>query len=413
MLKALDSFGSSLNIFLPLCILLCFIKTASSTHADQAKTSSLLSPIGDPIDVWDSVDTWKRCKIVDVPDIPARIYVEGEDKIHMIEGSTHFYPMLGNSIFNFTRSCKPAWNMTGDGDPAMFSANEFLDSAIAFSNGTVVALIHTEFPGNRYNMCNSTAYPLCWTVSIGLAISSDHGLSWSHARPPPNHLMAAVPYVYDETQLAYGWGDPSNIVLNPKDGYYYVAMWNRNQIGKQKSGICIARTRELLDPSSWKGWDGRGFSTTFVSPYSMDPKAPKDQHICTVIENIPTLCAALSMVWSVYLEKFVMTIGCFDELSKSFYISTSDDLIHWTPMRPFFDADMVPPRVKKMITSISYPSLLDPLAFSSRGDRNFYTIGKEPYLFWVSLGHSPYTDGRHLWASPMRFNREEEDLSNA
>jgi hypothetical protein len=80
-------------------------------------------------------------------------------------------------------------------------------------------------------------------------------------------------------------------------------------------------------------------------------------------------------------------------------------------MRPFFDADMVPPRVKKMITSIGYPALLDPLAISSQGDRNIYTIGKEPYLFWVSLGDSPYTDGRHLWASPMRFNKKGDDLS--
>lgn len=154
-------------------------------------------------------------------------------------------------------------------------------------------------------------------------------------------------------------------------------------------GICIARTRNLLDPSSWRGWDGKGYSTTFVSPYSLDPEAPKESHICSVIENIPTLCAALSMVWSVHLEKFVMTIGCFDELSKSFYISTSEDLIDWTPMRPFFDADMVPPTVKKMITSISYPALIDPLA-PSFGDRNYYTIGKEPYLFWVSLGHCKY-----------------------
>jgi len=110
--------------------------------------------------------------------------------------------------------------------------------------------------------------------------------------------------------------------------------------------VAAARTRDLLNPSSWRGWDGRRFSITFVSPYSLDPEAPKEPHICTVIENIPPLCAALSIVWSVYVEKFVMTIGCFDELSKSFYISTSEDLIHWTPMRPFFDADMVPPRVK-------------------------------------------------------------------
>ena len=89
---------------------------------------------------------------------------------------------------------------------------QFLDSPIAFDNGTVVALVHTEYPGNNYNasgpdapMCPGKAYPTCWTVSIGLLTSHDHGATWAHARPPPHHLVAAVPYAYNATQMAYGW----------------------------------------------------------------------------------------------------------------------------------------------------------------------------------------------------------------
>ena len=60
--------------------------------------------------------------------------------------------------------------------------------------------------------------PTCWTVTIGLSISHDWGKTFQHARPPPHHLVAAVPYGYNQSQLAYGWGDPSNIVKHPKDG---------------------------------------------------------------------------------------------------------------------------------------------------------------------------------------------------
>ena len=94
----------------------------------------------------------------------------------------------------------------------------------------MVALIHTEYPGNRFNNCDGPSYPYCWTVTIGLGISHDWGVTWQHARPPPHHLVAAVPYKYNQTQLAYGWGDPSNIVRNPKDGMFYVAFINRNQV---------------------------------------------------------------------------------------------------------------------------------------------------------------------------------------
>lgn len=57
-----------------------------------------------------------------------------------------------------------------------------------------------------------------------------------------------MPYGYNESQLAYGWGDPSNILKHPKDGYYYAAMWNRNQVGLQAPGICMMRESTSSPP---------------------------------------------------------------------------------------------------------------------------------------------------------------------
>ena len=73
----------------------------------------------------------------------------------------------------------------------------------------------------------SAGYPHCWTVTVGLAVSHDWGKTWTHAAPPPGHLVAAVPYRYNQTQLASGWGDPSNILRHPSDGYYYVYCTSR------------------------------------------------------------------------------------------------------------------------------------------------------------------------------------------
>jgi len=59
----------------------------------------------------------------------------------------------------------------------------------------------------------------------------------------------------------------------------------------------------------------------------------------------------------------------------------------------------LPHNVSSMVTSMSYPTFIDPMS----GDANFNSIGQFPYLFWVSIGHSPETDGRHLWATPFSF----------
>jgi hypothetical protein len=305
--------------------------------------------------------------------------------------------MSGPSLVNQVRECAAAWNMTGDADPSHFAGNEFLDSPVALGNGTVFALVHTEYPGNDYHNCTGPAYPLCWTVTIGLAVSHDDGATWAHARPPPAHLVAAVPYGYNASHLAYGWGDPSNIVRNPRDGFFYAAIWNRNTIGLQAPGVCIMRTADVSDPASWRAWGGAAYDRAFASPYTLAP-GTEAAHVCAVT-NLPN-CPVGGLAWSTVLGKWVGTFDCSLQAGAKFYWATSDDLLTWSEPESLYSRADLPPDAARNVTSMSYPTFMDDAA----GGDNFDTIGATPSLFWVSIGHSPYTDGRRLWATPFNVS---------
>jgi len=328
----------------------------------------------------------------------------------MIDGSTITYFMSGPTLLNQTRECTYEFNKTGDPDPAHFASNEFLDSSFAFENGTVVSLLHTEYPGNNYNHTGPGAphctaglkYPACWDVSIGLGVSHDWGKTWRHARPPPHHLVASVPYPYTPSQLASGWGDPSNILKHPTEDFYYAAIWNRHQVGLQAPGICMMRTSNLMDPSSWRAWNGTDYSVQFTSAYTMEP-GTEAKHICTVTNlpagDVTSGCAPAGLVFSNHLHKFVMTLGC----GSSFKFATSTDLIGWSATQVLDVKHNLQPHISKMVVGMNYPTFMDPSAPRVFGDRNYYTIGQNPYLFWTSIGHSPHSDGRHLLATPFHF----------
>ena len=76
-----------------------------------------INATGDPQVVWAAVDTLHKCGIIDVPDVPARVFQDTEGVTHMIEGSTKFHWMTGPNPLNLTRNCTMAMNETGDPNP--------------------------------------------------------------------------------------------------------------------------------------------------------------------------------------------------------------------------------------------------------------------------------------------------------
>ena len=340
-----------------------------------------VTPAGPPVSVWGSIDSLHKCGVNDTPDIPARAFVDNDGLVHMIVGSTAFHRMVGPTLFNQTRDCEPTWNSTQNPDPSMFASAEWLDSPHVFPNGTVVALAHVEYDAMSIAVPKCPhPYPLCWTVTVTQVISDDFGRSWRHARPPPAHLVAAVPYGFNASQPASGWGDPSNFFRSPLDGLYYFAVLNRNQVGLQAPGICFARTADLTDPTSWRAWGGAAWNVSWVSPYTMAP-GTEAEHVCATVVTSEQ-CMPSGVVWSTYLELFVITLDCIaGRLNQgAIYMATSPDLINWSPVTVLYAFADLPADVRKNVTSFTYPTFIDPQAVDGG---NFGAIGQDAPLFWV------------------------------
>ena len=105
-----------------------------------------ITPTGSPVSVWGSIDSLHKCGVNDVPDIPYRVFVDGVGVVHAIVGSTSFHIMTGPSVFVQNRSCDSAWNSTESPTESLYAAAQWLDSPHVFPNGTVVALVHNEYP---------------------------------------------------------------------------------------------------------------------------------------------------------------------------------------------------------------------------------------------------------------------------
>ena len=80
--------------------------------------------------------------------------------------------------------------------------------------------------------------------------------------------------------------------------------------------------------------------------YTMEPGTESD-HICTVT-NLPTDCAPAGLVWSTYLNTFVVTLGC-NLGGGAFQWATSDDLITWSDPMPLDITHNMPANVSKMV----------------------------------------------------------------
>lgn len=400
---------------------LAFLPAATAYFGEFPLEIELLSQ--DPELIWASIDMWDNCHELDVADIPMNAFQLHDGRIAMVSGMKNFHYMEGNSLFNVTRrDCQPSWNSSQNLDPALYTDAEWPTSTYILPNGTVIAMVHNEYHGvsHPHHCPPNVTFPYCMQFATGLLVSHDSGHHWEYARPPPHHIVATVPYPYQASNLASGWGDPTNIVES--DGYYYMALWNRNDIGLQKAGICVMRSNNLIDPSSWRGWDGRQYSVSFASPYNNNnPHFDPSNHICTVLPHHPDLnpnkCGSNGLV--VYRSPtatlFLMTWACHDNGFEDdvFYMTASEDplLQNWSHPHPFFDrTQTLSNDTLKHVLKVNYPNLLDPKS-PAMGDANYGKVDKEPYLFFVGNGHSPYSDGRRVFALPMRLTEKRKKNS--
>jgi hypothetical protein len=246
----------------------------------------------------------------------------------------------------------------------------------------VFGLVHDEFHGPahipackaRLRAGEPVWAAICLSVAQTAALSKDGGDSFQ----PVNgslRIVAAPGTKLDASNYAtltqVGVRDPSNIVRNPNDSFYYFVA-NVTPSGAQQAGACLFRSKDPFT-QPWLAWDGSGFNNRFSSPYQ--PGRPAGM-VCQPV--FPKTSAVSALSYNTVIKAF-LAVG--KNTNRQLFATTSRDLVHWTTpqvlrrsvqdnwWRPF-QGDPDPD---------SYYSIIDLTSPS----RSFDVSGSKPYIYYV------------------------------
>jgi hypothetical protein len=312
------------------------------------------------------------CDAEDIPDTPARVFRDSHGRIHLFSSHFRNRAMIGPNFDHLARDCKIVFQGRRDDDPSAFDDLSWLAGFWAIGVGkTIYALVHNEFHGKmRPKLCPSNDHFKCWYNGIAMAVSHDDGFSFQRQEKA---LVAAplYPYTTDSTGRI-GPSNPTNIIgLN---GYYYFLFVE--DVRDSRGRVCVARSDDLADHSSWRAWDGNNFSIIIASnPYDTTEKR-------SPCHSLPGLISGSvgSITRHVSSGLFVLTqiAAASKNRRAGVYFSTSSDLVHWSTPTNLLRGPTY--RVSCEINAIyRYPALIDP----DSTDRNFQTIGDRPFLYFV------------------------------
>jgi hypothetical protein len=357
-----------------------------------------------------TVFNWSRdaCEPLDVPDTAPRAFRDAQGQVVMLASHYVSRRLIGPSLNQLTHPCSVVMHSDLDPNPGGYDDHEWIAATYTPDGERVFALIHNEYQGNTHRgRCPTDTYLDCWYNSITSAISTDGGRSFAHIRPPPQHLVASVPYRYFPGTGPYGLFQPSNIIYKQDDGYYY-ALIRAERYRSQSVGSCLIRTKDLADPKSWRAWDGSKFAVSFIDPYLYSRPA-SGEHFCEPVSPAQIGGMTMSLTWNTYFRKYMLASAAskYDVLRRKdvwgIYFSLSDDLIHWS------QTSLIMPTVVPWTYRCGGPdtilgsAVLDPASPS----RNFNTAGREPYLYFIltHFSHCQPTLDRDLLRVRIRFSK--------
>ena len=337
------------------------------------------------------------CELTDIPDDAARAFRDDQGTVHLIASHSVTRASLGATLETAKHNCQIVYTSHHDGNPADFDDYTWLTEFYTADGKEIVALGHMEYHGWEHpGMCASKSDTAsCWYNADTFLMSTDGGHHFAEAKPPANYLLS-LPAKYQPNQGPEGYSVDTNIV---KVGNWYYASayswaWPPN-CGQGKGqrpclvpdATCPIRTANILDPSSWRGWDGKDFTVTFIDPYRAAVAKPQE-HVCA---PVPYLDYAGGVNYFEAAHLFVATLwnqGSGGFGPQGVYFTTSPDFIHWSKPALALTRDQMLRREPEGNWSYGYVSLIDPQA----SDRSFATITDHPDLFYVRFddNHGPY-----------------------
>ncbi|NOH13431.1 MAG: hypothetical protein HND51_17475 [Chloroflexi bacterium] len=353
--------------------------------------------------------TTDRCEPDHIPDIATRAFRDADGMVQLWIGHYVNYRMIGPDLNNLESDCTVLMNSDYDPDPSQFNDSEWLAALYTEDGETIYAIMHNEYRGDthtatRPGQCPSGDRLTCLDTSVTMAISTDGGDSFYDILEPPNHMVATMPYVFNDEGVPSGLRQPSNIIKGPDDYFYVFTNISDYPVFPgdfPPQWVCAMRTDDLSDPSSWRFWNGEDFTGQFVNPYveELGPSTPKCAPLA--VEQL-TGGIQESIVYSSTLERYVM-VGFTNPptggTNLGYYYSLSEDLIHWTPRELILELPgtyTVEDNSKDLF--YAYPTLLDPDSQSL----NFDTVDDQFYLY-ITRFNQGITLDRDLVRFPLEL----------
>jgi hypothetical protein len=349
------------------------------------------------------------CELIDIPDAPARAFRDDRGVVHLIASHYVTRAELGPTLETARHNCQVVFRSARDGNVAHFNDYTWLDAFSSVDGKKVVALGHMEFHAwETPGMCASkTDTVSCWYNAESFNLSEDGGYHFAQPKPPANYFLS-LPAKYVPNRGPEGYSIDTGIVKSGPWFYASVYSWawppncgtgKGTQPCLVPDATCPIRTANILDPASWRGWDGKDFTVTFVDPYR-DPLANPAAHVCT---PVPYLDFSNGISYHPASHLFVATLwnqGSAPWGPQGVYFTTSPDFIHWSKPALALTQNQMLRREPKGNWSYAYFSLIDPKS----DDPSFSTIGDTPYLYYVRNDgdHPPYQ--RVLFRQRVKLN---------
>jgi hypothetical protein len=372
------SLASSVHL-LPVLALLLGIGALSPALAAFGNGPIAVVSVGPPRLIYNTARD--GCSKLDVPDVSPRAFRDASGMIHLIGTASVDHEanraFIGRDFAHLRHTCDVVFKGAINSNPAAYNDNQWLDAFYRVGD-TIYGLAHNEWHGNENRMLCPSGSPDCNEESISEVYSRDDGYHF-YSFPNGKGLVAAYPYQYRQSSHFFGIGGPTNIVR--AGGFYYVLVAQIHPNNRALNGICVMRTNNIADPSSWRGWSGHDFSITFVNPYRANVQDP-GRHLCAPLSN-GALFNAGSLNWVPARQTFVLTVRrqAWDKKRPGLigdepgvYLYESKDFINWSaPVLLLSD---------KQAGGLEqrYPALIDPAS----KDPDFSTLGPAPLLFTVT-----------------------------
>ena len=360
--------------------------------------------------------TTDRCEDEHIPDIAARAFRDAKGQVQLIIGHYVNYRMIGPELEAVVSDCSgPVLRSDFDPDPSQFNDSEWLASPYTEDGQTVYAIVHNEYRGvthqsARPGQCPSDDLLTCLDTSMTMVISTDGGATYQDILPPPNHLVATLPYTFDDEGVPSGLRQPSNIVRGPDDYFYVfsnVSDYPETPGDPEPQWVCLMRTDDLSDPTAWRAWDGEDFTGRFTNPY-IEPGGSAAE-TCAALA-LPQIGISLTdtLFYDEVLERYVLMALTdqpgTDERRWGVYYALSEDLINWTTRQLLLELPMAV-RVADSANDLfyAYPSVMDPDSASL----NFDTTDGGAYLYLARLNAGGNSLDRDLVRYPIEVQEVE------